>query len=311
MKRFLLMGVSLLVLLGACKRSDEDKKISIAILTPVTHPSLEQIEKGFRETMEGSYPGLFRFTTYNAQGNKTLMRSEIEEVARQNYALVFTLATSPSQMTREVFEKKGIEIPIVFTCVNDPVGFHIVSSEETRAEHVTGVKEMVRFEEEMAALLAYKPTVQTVLLVYDPSNPGLSKDQQQIEQILKKQGIALQNVEIYKANELLSKVEPFMAKADAVIVLKDNTVVSGLDALVKLCDRYRVPLMASDLDSPDRGAAFGYGVHEIEFGIEGAKKAIQILVNGEQPGNIPVTPIENFTLRVNSDAAIRQGITLP
>ena len=72
-----------------------------------------------------------------------------------------------------------------------------------------------------------------------------------------------------------------------------------------------VPLMASDLDSPDRGAAFGYGVHEIEFGIEGAKKAIQILVNGEQPGNIPVTPIENFTLRVNSDAAIRQGITLP
>ena len=60
--------------------------------------------------MEGSYPGLFRFTTYNAQGNKTLMRSEIEEVARQNYALVFTLATSPSQMTREVFEKKEIKI---------------------------------------------------------------------------------------------------------------------------------------------------------------------------------------------------------
>lgn len=311
MKRFLLMCLSLLVLLGACKRSDDEKKISIAILTPVTHPSLEQIEKGFRETMEANYPGLFRFTTYNAQGNKTLMRSEIEEIARQNYALVFTLATSPSQMTREVFDKKGIETPIVFTCVNDPVGFHIVSSEETREEHVTGVKEMVHFEEEMATLLAYKPTVQTVLLVYDPSNPGLSKDQQQIEQILKTQGIALQNVEIYKANELLSKVEPFMAKADAVIVLKDNTVVSGLDALVKLCDRYRVPLMASDLDSPDRGAAFGYGVHEIEFGIEGAKKAIQILVNGEHPGNIPVTPIENFTLRVNSDAAKRQGITLP
>ena len=66
--------------------------------------------------------------------------------------------------------------------------------------------------------------------------------------------------------------------------------------------------MASDLYSPDRGAALGYGVHEIDFGIEGAHKALQILEEGIQPGSIPVTPVTTFTLRVNHEVAKKQGI---
>lgn len=310
MKQLFLICLFLVIILISCEKSSENKT-SIAILTPVTHPSLEQIEKGFKHTMETNCPGQYDFVTYNAQGNKTLMRSEIEEIAQKDYALVFSIGTSASQMITKVFEKRGLEIPIVFTCVNDPVGFQIISSEQTPGKNVTGVKEMLRFEDELKALLQYKPLIKKVLLVYNPAEAGLQKDQRKIEQILKQNSITLQTVGIFKTNELLAKVSPFMSFADALIVLKDNTVVSGLEALIKLCDQYQIPLMASDLDSPDRGAAFGYGVHEVEFGIEGAKKALQILVHKIPPGTIPVTPISNFTLRVNSEAAKRQGINLP
>ena len=37
-------------------------------------------------------------------------------------------------------------------------------------------------------------------------------------------------MEIFQFNEMNAKVTPFIEKADAVIVLKDNTVVTGLDA---------------------------------------------------------------------------------
>jgi ABC-type uncharacterized transport system substrate-binding protein len=93
-----------------------------------------------------------------------------------------------------------------------------------------------------------------------------------------------------------------------MVVLKDNTVVAGLDVLIKLCNQHQIPLMASDLDSPDRGAAFGFGVHEIDFGIEGAKKALQILNKKSSAGDIPVTPVSKFTLKINRDAAQTQGI---
>ena len=49
------------------------------------------------------------------------------------------------------------------------------------------------------------------------------------------------------------KTAPFIEEVDAVLVIKDNTVMSGLDALVKLCDQKGKLLIASDLDSADRG----------------------------------------------------------
>lgn len=307
MKQFILMCAFLAIILTSCGKSEQNQ-IAIAILTPISHPSLEQIEKGFKETIEATNPGKYRFVTFNALGNKTLMRSEVETIAQQNYALVLTIGTSASQMTSEVFEKKNLETPIVFTCVNDPVTFNIVDSEETPGANVTGVKEMLHFEEELAALLHYKPSIQKIVLVYNPNEPGLQKDQKEVDRILKQKNIELHTVEAFQTNELLAKVSPFMPTADALIVLKDNTVVSGLDVLVKLCNTHRIPLMASDLDSPDRGAAFGYGVYEVKFGIEGAKKALQILEEGKYPGSIPVTPVAEFTLRVNPQAAQKQGI---
>ena len=308
MKNFIF--ICLFLILASCERNT-DKRIPIAILTPVTHPSLEQIEKGFKETMEKRSPGTYRFKTYNSQGNKTLMRSEIEEIINHDYRLIFTIGTTASQMAKEVLEKKNLQIPIVFTAVNDPLGFNLIQSEKVPGGNVTGVKEMLHVDEELEALFDHQPGIKNILLVYNPAEAGLQNDQQKVARILKEKKINLKTVEVFKTNELLSKVSPFISEADALLVLKDNTVVSGLDALVKLCDRHQVPLMTSDLDSPDRGAAFGYGVYEIEFGIEGAKKALQILEEGKSAGSIPVTPVAEFTLRINSEAAKRQGIRLP
>lgn len=310
MKQLLVITFFIILVFSSCGKA-KDSRIAMAILTPVTHPSLEQIEKGFKEEMEASSPGKYDFITYNAQGNKTLMRSEIDEIVQRKYPLVFTIGTSASQMTKEVFEKKKLDIPIVFTCVNDPLGFKIIDSEEFPGGYVTGVKEVLRFEDELAELIKLKPSIKSVMLVYNPMEPGLQKDQKEIERILKENNILLKTVEVFQTNELLPKVSPFISQVDALIILKDNTVVSGLDVLVKLCDRHHVPLMASDLDSPDRGAAFGFGVFEIDFGIEGARKAYRILAEGETPGNIPITPVSNFTLRINAEAARKQGVKVP
>lgn len=304
MKYYLLLAS--ILILSAC--TNENKKTSLAILTPITHPSLEQIEKGFKETIERASPGKYHFVTYNALGNKTLMRGEIEEIIQKGYPLVFTIGTLSSQMTTEVFAKKNLNTPIVFTCVNDPVGFHIVKSEEIPGGHVTGVKELVDFKKELELTLPYKPDIHTVLLVLNPMEPGIDKDAEEVRTILEEKGIRLIRVEVFQTNEFLAKVSPLLNKADAMLILKDNTVVGGLDILVKLCNQRRIPLMTSDLYSPDRGAAFGYGVYEIEFGIEGAKKALQILEQHVEVGTIAVTPVSKFTFKINRDAASAQGI---
>lgn len=309
MKFFLIACLVGLCIFFGCRNSSSPQRF-IAILTPVTHPSLQQIERGFISSLENTSPGRYQFRVYNAQGNKTLMRSEIEEIIRQKPELILTIGTQASQMTTELFSKRGIEIPIVFTCVPDPVGSHLVLSEESPEANVTGVKELLKFDEELEALLSLKPSIRQLLLVYNPAEPGLIKDKQKIEERLKKQSISLLAVEVFQTNEMKVKVAPFMAQADAMLILKDNTVVTGLDLLIKLCNEHRIPLMASDLDSPDKGAAFGYGVYEKEFGIEAAKKARQILEEGILPRQLAVTPVSHFSLIINEAAAEKQGIDL-
>ena len=195
MKKFIIFGCIFLSLMTSCGTTDDSK--SIAILTPVTHPSLEESEKGFIETIEKEHPGKYKFVTYNAQGNKTLMRSELEEIAKGSYDLVLSIGTAATQMTTEVFAKKGITTPIVFTAVN--------MTEKFSGTNVTGVKEVLQFDEEIAALLSYKPNLSKVLLVYNPAEPGLQKDHAEIAAILHKRNIKLSTAEVFQTNELKSE----------------------------------------------------------------------------------------------------------
>lgn len=304
-KRFLAilcMGISL------CSCGSVDERIPIAILTPVTHPSMELIEQGFIETLEGRYPGKYSFTTYNAQGNKTLMRSEIEEIAQGPFRMVLTIGTAPSQMATEVFRKKNLSMPVVFTAVNDPLGVGIVSSQDHPEEFVTGVKEEVRYREAINTFLLYLPALKKMMLVYNPMEPGLQSDADEVSKLCKEKNIDLEKVEVFKTNELKAKIASRLEGVQAILVLKDNTVVTGLDALCKLCLERKVVLLASDLDSPDKGAAMGYGVHEREFGVAAAEKALMIMEESRSPGSIPVTSVTNFSLKIDYDTAKRQGV---
>jgi putative ABC transport system substrate-binding protein len=289
MKKLFLVLITFLLV---CIFFSKEEKNRIAILTPVTHPSLEQIETAFKQKIETEYPGKYKFVTYNAQGNKSLMRGEVEEILEKNYDLVFTIGTSASQMVKEVFSKKGAKRPVVFTCVNDPLGFEIHGS------FITGVKEMIDYEKEIDLVIQERPDIKRVLLVFNPMEPGLLKDKKSLEEIFEAKKLELIAVEVFQTNEILKKVEPLVKEVDAILVLKDNTVIRGIEALIKVGNKNQIPLIASDLDSPDLGAAFAYGVEEKEFGLEGAKKALEILEEHKDPSSIPVTSVDKFIFKV-------------
>lgn len=289
------IGIGIVLSIENEERSDAD--IKIAIVTPVTHPSLENIARGFIDTLPTSY----RYKIYNAQGNPNLLRSELEDAASKDYDLVLTIGSKATQMGKEVFSKKNSRTPIVFTAVPHPEDLNIAS------KRITGVIESTRFAEQMQLLAMLKPDTKTILLVYDPSQTGLSKDRQEVEEILQTLGIKLMAVEVFKTNEIKQKIQPFLSQADVLLILKDNTVITALESLARLCEQYQVVLMTSDLDSPDHGAGLGFGVSEYDFGVEAAKKAQSILSEQELP---PISGVTNFYLKINFAALANQGLIL-
>lgn len=279
----------------------------IAVVTPVIHPSLEQIQKGFCEALQANPNISYQFTTYNGQGSKALLRAEIEEVVRGQYDLILAIGTQAAKMGKEVLTKKRQKIPLVFTAVSDPVGHHLVSTELIPGDFVTGVREATDYPKQLQLLSSLLENLSHVVLVYDPTQAGLDKDKACVEEELARLGIKLTPVEVFKTNEIKQKLLPYMADADVVMILKDNTVVTGLETLAKLCQSHQAILFASDLDSPDKGAAIGFGVKEYDFGVEAAKKAQLILEQGASPQFIPVTPVDQFKLIFNEKALLEQG----
>lgn len=283
------------------------KEYKIAILTPIIHPSLQEVEQGFKETMQTSSAS-YSFTTFNANGNKTLLRAQAEEIVTGNYDLIFTLGAMASQTVTQLAHKKGVTTPQVFSAVDGQKFAH----ELTDVNHfATGVYVKTDYATGVDILHQLKPATKNVLLVYDPTHGiGLEKDKQEIEQRLKKYGITLHSVEIYQTNEIQQKVSALLPGMDVVLVLIDNTVVAGIDALITLCNRYGVTLFVSDLASGQKGAALAYGITEYQSGAGAAQKAHQILIDGKKPHELPISAVTNFKISVNKNNMVAQNLSI-
>lgn len=310
--------ITLLVLLGmGClallliPTGQDDVALRVAILTPVTHPSLEEIQAGFVEALEASVDIPIRFDTFNAQGNLVLLRGEVEEVANRNYDLVFAISNSCAQVAKEVMEKRGQATPIVYAAVPRPVDLGLIRSEASSGNQLTGTIELTDYPGLLAILDKLPRPVENMVIPYDPRIFGLEESKDEIMELARERGIRVTPVPVFQTNEMKVKLEAHMDAADMVLVLKDNTVVSALDVVVKLADKYQVPLVASDLGSHGRGASLSYGVPEQAFGTEAAALAKQILVEQMDPGILASKGISCFELKVDSEAAARQGLEVP
>lgn len=278
---------------------------TIAIFEPAIHPAMDEISQGFIDTITKNTNQKYEFKKYNANGNKLLMKSLAEEIVYNDLDLGFTIGTSASVMLKECATKQKSTMPIVFCAIDDPQKFNLVG------DYITGATEKTDYATQINLLLKIMPTIKKIALVYDPSQgSGLQKDKEMLEKILKTKKISLQPIEIQSMSEIKQKVEGFMKNIDLVMILKDHTAVSGLDSLITLCNRYKKPLFASDLNSGQKGAALAFGILEYDSGVEAAKKALEILEHGKKAADIPVSSVWRLTLHINKTQAEKQGLII-
>lgn len=280
--------------------------VHIALLTPITHPALQEVEQGFKETLQKVFADAY-YTTFNANGNKTLLRAQAEEAVSGSYNLIFTMGSSASQIVAELLAKKQLDVPHIFGAID---GYDTAHALQAIRPSSTGAYLVIDYTKQMDELFKLKPDIKNILLVYDPMHgTGLEKYKDQIAAYVTKFGATLDAIEIYNAHEIQQKVALSLPHYDVVLVLIDNTVVSGIDALIALCNKQNVILMASDVPSGKKGATIAYGITEYESGAQAAQKAIEVLQNSSMHEITP-TPITEFNLLINRQAPQAQLLNI-
>lgn len=265
-------------------KSVQPKAKKIGIILPIEHQALREIVRGFQDTLVVLYKKPLELKTGNAEGDITLQRSIITQMRDADYDLIVPVATSVTQMTASLVHSK----PILGLAVNM----------DDKKNNMVIVDDEIDKEQIIAFIHKVDPKLKHLVLVHSSLDKVFS-EVTQVENACKSHHIVLRRFMIQSLADLYSVSQAMPPNTQAIFILKDSLVASGIDTLVQESSKRKIPLITSDDGTVKKGASFALGVHEKDIGIEGAKLAARIL-NGESPGKLATVKLTRPLVFVNS-----------
>lgn len=305
-KLFMLLSLSVVTFFSLADNKSEQKYVEITAI--VEHPALDNVRKGVEDELKdnGYIVGQnLKLQFASAQGSSANAAQIAKQFVANKPNVIVGIAT-PSTQALVATTKT---IPIVFTAVTDPVAAKLTPSWEASKTNVTGVSDALSLESQIDMMLKIKPDAKNIGYVYSPSEVNSTIVLKELQVALGKRGMKIIAAPAQRTSDISTAAISLKGKVDLIYTTTDNNVVSAYEALAKVANENKIPLLASDPDSAERGAIAALGMSYYDLGRQAGKIVIRIL-NGEKPGDIP-PQVGNITqLTINKKAAERQGVTL-
>ena len=317
MKRTLTLGAaaaaSALVLTacgsgGGNDQSGGQKDISVGIAQFVEHPSLDAAREGFVQALEdGGYKegDNLKLDVQNASGDQATATNIASNFASSNDDVILGIATPTAQSLAQAVTDK----PVLFTAVTDPVDAGLVDSNEKPGGNVTGTTDMNPVEDQIALIKDFAPDATSVGIIY---SSGETNSQIQVEKAKKAaadQGLKVVEKSVTTTAEVAQAADSF--DTDAIYVPTDNKVVAGLEAVIGAAESKKIPLIAGEGDSVERGALATKGLDYTQLGKQTGEMALRIIDEDADPAEMAVESQKQTQLVINAKAAKAMGVKIP
>jgi putative tryptophan/tyrosine transport system substrate-binding protein len=294
--------------------SAQDKKmIRIGVTQIVSHPALDADQKGFENALSGSgfKEGVnVIYDRQNAQGDMNKVNAIAQKFIDEKADLIHAIATPTTQAVVKITKN----IPVVFSSITDPISAGIVPKDSAPGKktgtNVTGVSDRWPVFRQMETYAKFVPKAKQWGTIYNPGEANSVVHIKDMREAAKKLGMELVEVTISDRSEVARAVNSLVGKVQAIAISSDNTAISGVDDIVKVCNEKKIAFFAGDVDSVPKGAIAAYGMDYFLVGYSAGKKAV-VVIKGLKAGEVPWGPMEKFSLVINQIAAKSQGVTIP
>ncbi len=280
----------------------------VAVTAIVEHPALDSVRDGVKEGLlaEGFESGKnLKWIYQSAQGNTGTAAQIARKFVGDRPDAIVAIATPSAQAVLAATR----DIPIVFSAVSDPVAAQLVKGWKASGGNVTGVSDMLMLEKQIELIRKVVPNVKRVGMVFNPGEANSMVVVEQLRAALPAAGMTLVEAGAPRSIDVGAAARSLAGKVDVIYTNTDNNVVSAYEALVKVANDSKIPLIAADTDSVKRGAIAALGVNYTDIGRQTGRMVARIL-KGEKPGVIDPETSETLELFVNTGAAARQGVRL-
>jgi len=288
-----------LLLIGLVLPATAAEPIKIGIMQIVDHPALNASRDGVKDALQEVYGYVpdkdIIYDMQSAQNDVATANTIAHKFISDKVDVIVTIATPTSQAAANATK----DIPIVFSAVTDPVSAGLVKDLQKPGGNVTGVSDMTPVDKQIEMLKYLFPNVKNLGTVYNAGEVNSVVTNDLAKKACEKNGMSLFEATVSTTADVAMATQSLVGKVDAIYVSTDNTVVSALETVIKVCQDKKIPLILADPTTLEKGATLALGFDYYLHGRQAGDMVARIL-KGEKPADIPVEFAKKLVLKVNS-----------
>ena len=282
---------------------------TLAITQIVEHPSLDDMRRGILDELadNGYVEGQnLKVNFQSAQGNTATAGQIAKQFVGDNPDAIVAISTPSAQSVVSA----TTTIPIIYTAVSDPLGAKLITADgKPFQSNLTGLSSQLPLEPQLDLLQQIKPNLKTIGYVYSPGEANSVSLRDELKKTLPARGLSLLDIPANRPTDIGMATRSLQGRADIIYTSFDNNVASAFEAMAQAANELKLPIVASDEFSVQRGATAALGVNDYDFGRTTGKMVYRIL-NGEAVSSVKPEVMNELTLYVSPKHAKTQGVVL-
>lgn len=304
MKKIIIILVCLVAAATALyflKPKSEKDGLKIGIIVPVQHIALDEIVGGFKQELLASMSTQnFTIDVQNAMGDINLQKSAVNKFLNDKVDLLVPVGKGASLMALNLAPKEQSILFLAAFIKPD-------SKEAQQKQGLMGVIDEIPVELQLKFMKSAMPQLNKFAVIY-VSSDKIYDDVKELEEKTTALGITMQKLMVQNVSELYTISSRIEADNQAIFILKDVLVASGVNTLVQQANALKIPLITSDEGTIKNGGAFAVGVTEQDIGRQGARIAAAFF--NKQPLEQPIQYLNKISVFINKKSCEAQGVDL-
>lgn len=281
---------------------------SVDMTAIVEHPALDAVRDGVKAELKaaGYEEGKnLKLSYQSAQGNVGTAAQIARKFIGDAPDVIVAIATPSAQAVVAATKT----IPVVYSAITDPVAARLVKNWGPSGTNVTGVSDLSPLELHIYLIKQVVPNATRIGVIYSPGEANSVAIVAALRKAATEAGMTVVEAAAARTVDVPTAAQSLVGKVDVIYTPTDNNVVSAFESIVKVAQQAKLPVVAADTATVERGAVAAMGLNYSDIGRQTGKIVVRIL-KGEKPGTIASQTSTNFELVVNPGAAKLQGVTL-
>jgi putative tryptophan/tyrosine transport system substrate-binding protein len=241
-----------------------------------------------------------------ANFDKEKSKSIAEKFVKDKVDIIFANAPESALTALEA----TTEIPIVFTSVPDPISAGLVKSLDAQEGNITGTT--TTSPDTVPLIMDFMTArfgAKNIGVLFQEGQPQSEAIVSQVEDLAKVNGSTITAAPVSKSEDVKVVAESLIGKVDAFFIPNDSTIVLAFDTIVEIANQNKIPLFVDQIDLLQKGAMAASGIDYFDLGFQTGTMALNILLGGKSPSELPIQVPDRPKLYINKKAVANQGIT--